>query len=66
MAGCIAFRPQCEWRSAADLAFRPFGAGAAIRGVRQAETAAHIDYWLSSPGLQPTELKIIARGKSNK
>jgi hypothetical protein len=26
-----------------------------LRNARQAETAAHIDQWLSSPGLQPPD-----------
>jgi len=36
-----------------------------LRRVRQAETAAHIDDWLNSPGLQPpTAIKEISGGRN--
>lgn len=34
-----------------------------LRRVRQAETAAHIDDWLSSPGLQPPKALTDFAGK---
>jgi hypothetical protein len=48
-----------KFKEAADK--QPFGSKAReqlLRRARQAETASHINQWLSSPGLQPPkELK---------
>ena len=48
-----------RFKAAADLLPPGTERDLLLRRVRQAETAAHIDDWLSSPGLQPpAELKI--------
>jgi len=49
-----------RFKTAADLLPPGSERELLLRRVRQAETAAHLDDWLSSPGLQPpTEMKIL-------
>jgi len=50
-----------RYKAAADLLPPGTARELLLRRVRQAETAAHIENWLSSPGLQPpTGMKILA------